>query len=362
MAYVVPKLADLSQRARRLFAEAIPGAIVDIWPNTFAVVAKVMAALGYEIHLRIRWLVRQLFASTADEVWLVRHGYELGLTRIPARKAAGFATLAVASGTTVPAGVTVRRGDGALFATRTSAVGAGPATSLEFEALTAGAAGNTLAGETLELIDLAYAGTVGATATVAAGGIGGGADIEDIEAFRQRILDRKRRPPQGGSRSDWERWAKETDGAVTRVFVDAFANDIRTVWLSFLRRDRANGVPTAADVAAVQAYVGDDMRRPVTARVTVVAPVPQAVAVTIAGLAPDTTAVRAAIAAELAALFAERTAPATPNVPFVLSRSWITEAVARATGEDRHRVTVPADDLTYTTPGHMPVLGTITYV
>lgn len=361
MTFVVPKLADLSQRARLIIANATEGLSIDLWPNLFPILAKVLALLGKEWHLRIAFLYRQLFASTADEIWLTRHGFELGITRIPAKIAIGFVAVDCPVGTVIPYGLTFRRIDGALFRSRTSAIGTGVKTSIEIEALAAGILGNTDPGETLTLVDSGIVLGLGDTAVVATGGLGGGADAEPVETLRQRILDRKRNPPQGGSSTDWVRWTKESSGAITRVFVDSFIGDAREVWIAFLRSDRPNGIPTSGDVAAVQAYVGDPIRRPVTARVTVVAPSPQSVDVTIDGLSPDTPAIRAAIAAELAAMFADRVAPATPSQSFTLWRAWISEAISRATGETKHTLALPATNLTYTTGGHMPVLGTISH-
>jgi uncharacterized phage protein gp47/JayE len=361
MTFVVPKLAELSQRARLIIANATEGATIDLWPNLFPILAKIFALLGKEWHLRVAFLYKQLFASTADEVWLVRHGFELGITRIPAKVATGFVTVECPSGTVVPFGITYRRADGALFRTRTSAIGTGAATSLEMEALEAGVVGNTDAGQTLSLVDTGLISGLGEVVTVSAGGLGGGADVETVEALRQRILDRKRNPPQGGSATDWIRWTKESSGAITRVFVDSFLGDAREVWICFLRSDRANGIPTPADVAAVQAYVDDPVRRPVTARVSVVAPDPQVVSITIAGLSPDTPAIRAAIEAELDAVFADRVAPATPSQSFTLWRAWLSEAISRATGETKHTLAIPATDLTYSTGGQMPVRGPISY-
>lgn len=361
MTFVVPSLTALSQKARLIIASATQGATIDLWPNLFPILAKVFALLEKEWNLRLGFLYKQLFASTAGETWLARHGFELGITRIPAKAAIGYVAVAVPSGTVVPYGITFRRADGALFRTRTSAIGAGSSTSLELESLTGGVLGNTDAGQTLTLIDTGVLTGLGDTATVSSGGLGGGADVEPIETYRQRILDRKRNPPQGGSASDWVRWTKESSGAISRVFVDSFIGDSREVWISFLRSDRTNGIPTSQDVAAVQAYVEDPIRRPVTARVTVVAPTPQPVDITIQGLSPDTDAMRAAVVAELDAMFADRVAPATPSQNFTLWRAWISEAISRATGETKHTLVSPATDLTYTVGGQMPVRGSISY-
>ncbi len=359
MPYEIPRLDALSQRARQLFAQAIPGAVVTIWPNSFTVVAKVLAAAGFEIHLRLAWLSRQMFASSADDEWLQRHGFEVGVNRLPAQRAVGQVTVSGPVGVAIPAGVVYERADGQRVRSRHSAIGSA-SVEIAFEAVDAGAAGNAAAGETLTLVDNGGVVGLGQTAIVATGGLGGGADREERETFRARVLLRKRNPPQGGSASDWEAWVRASNPLVARVFVDSFSNSDRRVWIAVTFADRANGVPTSGDIAQVQDALDQPDVRPVTARVTVVAPTPVAVAVTAIGLQPSTVAVQAAIRAELAAMFSERMLVATPTRPFILPRAWVSEAISRATGEDRHTLTLPAADITFATPGQLPVLGTVT--
>ncbi len=360
MPYEVPSLASLSARARTLFSQSITGAVVSIWPNTFTVVAKVLAAIGFEIHLRIAWLTRQMFASTADDEWLDRHGFELGLARIPAQRGVGAVTLTADAGVVIPAGVTYRRSDGAVFRSRNSAVG-GIGIAVPFEAVAPGYASNADPATPLELVDNGGIPSLSAAAVVGANGIFGGSDREPKESFRARVLARKRNPPQGGSRTDWEAWTKEVDPAITRVFVDSFVNDTRQVWVSFLRNDRVNGIPNSGDVAAVQAYISNPVRRPITARVTAVAPVAVPVNVTIAGLKPDTVAARGAITAELASVFAEKSTPATPSQSSVFYREWIGEAISRASGETSHTLSAPTGNTTLSTSPQIAVLGTVTF-
>jgi uncharacterized phage protein gp47/JayE len=361
MTFVVPKLLELSQRARLTIVNAMEGATIDLWPNLNVILAKILALISKEWHLRLAFLYRQIFASTANEAWLARHGFELGMSRISAKVATGFITVDCPAGTVVPYGVIYRRDDGVLFRTRTSAIATGPGTGLEVEAVEAGAAGNTNAGQPLRLVDTGLIGGLSELATVWSAGLGGGAEAEAVESFRQRILERKRNPPQGGSATDWIRWVKESSGAISRVFVDSFLGDSREVWITFTRSDRQDGIPSAADVAAVQAYVADPVRRPVTARVSVVRPEPQLVNIVISSLDADSPATREAIEAELRAMFTDRVAPALPHQSFILWRAWISEAISRAIGENRHVLVQPATDLVYTTGGHMPVLGTISY-
>jgi uncharacterized phage protein gp47/JayE len=340
------------------YFRGIVGAVVDLWPNTYAVVAKVMALLARAVDLRLAALYRQIFASTANATWLRRHAFEYGIASLAAGRAGGSVVVTALGSGTFPAGLAFQRGDGALFLTVASAIATPGAVTLTVQADQAGLAGNTDDGAVLTLISQTPVAIASGTGTVS-GGLGGGTATEDVEELRQRVLQRKRNPPQGGSASDWERWAKEVPG-VDRVFIDSFSNTDRRVWLAVTFADRVNGIPNAGDIAAVQAHLDDPNLRPVTARVSVVAPTAVVVNIAASGVEPLTTQVEAAIEAELAALFAERMMVARPNHPFVLPRAWISEAISRATGEDRHTLTLPASDVTYTTSGNLPVLGTVT--
>ena len=95
------------------------------------------------------------------------------------------------------------------------------------------------------------------------------------------------------------------------------------------------GIPTADQVAQVAAYIG--ARRPVTADVTVAAPSPVPLDLTIDTLTPDTAAVRAAIEAEIADLVVREAKPGGA-IPI----SQITEAISSAEGETDHQLTAPA--------------------
>lgn len=338
------------------FYRPIVGAVVDLWPNSHAVTAKVLALLARAIDLRLIVLYRQIFASTADAVWLRRHAFEYGIYSLAAGRAGGQVVVQAQGSGTFEAGLAFQRDDGALFVTVAPAVATPGPVSLTVLADQAGTAGNTDDGAILTLISPAPVAIAGGTGTVS-GGLGGGSAAEDPEDLRARVLQRKRNPPQGGSRTDWERWAREVAG-VSRVFVDSYSNTDRRVWLAITFAGRTNGIPNGGDVAAVQAHLSDPNLRPITARVTVVAPTPVAVNIAAIGVEPLTTQVEAAIGAELDALFAERMQVATPNRPFALPRAWISEAISRAIGEDRHTLTLPATDLLFTAPGQLPVRGT----
>ncbi|MCJ2143746.1 baseplate J/gp47 family protein, partial [Methylobacterium sp. E-066] len=186
--YSVRSLTELSQAARKYFTQSIDGAVASVWANTFTVLAKVLALVGQGLELRRAWLVRQLFASTADRLWLIRHGFELDLQPFPADTALGSATFPAAPGVAVPAGLQFARADGATFTSVAAVTPTGSTVSLSIEADVAGSAGNTDGGTALTLVDVddAPAGFGGAGTVDAAAdgsGLAGGADAEETEAF-----------------------------------------------------------------------------------------------------------------------------------------------------------------------------------
>lgn len=363
--YTVRTLAQLAAEARGAFVQAVQGTAARLWPGAWRVESKVLALIGFEMEQRRAWLVRQLFASTADRPWLIRHGFEYGLQPGSALPAFGTATAVAAPGTIVPAGLQYTRGDGVTFTVQASAAATGSSVSLTIEADVAAAAGNTPPGAVLSLVDVDDAPDgLAATVTVDPGpdgaGLSGGTDAQDIESFRAEVLYRKRNPPQGGSIPDYVAWVLAAIPTADQVFVDSFQNDARSVWVQFTVTDQPDGIPSPGQVAAAQAYVDDPIRRPITARVFVTAPNPQPQAIVIGGLSPDTADVRASIEAEIGAAYADRAQPGKPSAPFVWSASWLNEAISRATGEDSHRLVSPAADQTFAA-GDMPVLGTIAY-
>ncbi|MGF3027540.1 baseplate J/gp47 family protein [Methylobacterium aquaticum] len=366
--YKIRSLDELGAQARQFFIQSVPGAVASVWANTFTVIGKVLALLDFEHDLRRAWLFKQIFASTADEMWLVRHGYELGLTRAPGTSAFGTVSLPVPTGVRVPEGLAFVRADGATYTSLTPATGRAGSATLYVEADLAGADGNAPAGTTLTLSpDTPVPDGVGGTATVlddpALPGIQGGIDAESLEAFRARVLARKRAPPHGGSASDYAMWLREAVPSAAGVWVDSFSNDTRSVWVAFTVDDGSgtSRIPTPGEIAVAQAYLDDPLRRPVTARVFVVGLLAIPVPLTIAGLAPDRPEVREAVAAEVGAVFADRAEPGKPTLgPFTLSRSWLDESVSRATGEDRHRLLLPAGDIVFGA-GEYPEMGAISY-
>jgi len=315
------------------------------------VLARVLAGAAHGLYGYIDWLSRQILPDTSEAEWLERHA---SLWLMEGRKLAAAATGTVnftgISGSVVPAGTVLQTAAGVQVATTEEVTLAASTGSAAAAAVDAGAAGNLVAGTPLSLVS-PIAG-VQSAATVASGGLVGGSDIEDDEALRGRVISRIQQPPQGGCAYDYEAWALQVEG-VTRAWVNPQELGLGTVTIRFVRDDDTSLIPDAGEVAVVQAHL--EALRPVTAQVTVVAPVAVPLDLTITDLVPDTAAVRASIEVEVADLLRRE---AVPGGTILISR--LREAISIAAGEADHALTSPTANISHDA-GQLAILGTITW-
>lgn len=344
-----PTLQTLINRARadvqsRLSVEEL------LRRNDPDVLAVVLAGTAHGLYGYLDWQSRQFLPDTADSEMLDRiASLWLDQPRKPAAAATGNITLTGTSGSVVPSGTSLVRSNGLAYVTTAEATLAGGTATVAVQASTTGADTVAPEGETLNFVSPIVG--VNSTATVAVGALVGAADIESDSALRARVLARIKDPPHGGAAFDYETWALEVAG-VTRAWVYPLELGPGTVTVRFVRDDDASLIPDAGEVAAVQAYI--DALRPVTAQVTVVAPVAVPLNFTLL-VVPNTAAVKAAVEAELRALLQRE---AEPGGTILISH--IREAISIATGETNHTLTTPAADVTHTT-GQMATMGTITW-
>jgi uncharacterized phage protein gp47/JayE len=373
MGFAIPSLADSVERARRMFRVYLPGSDAWLWPNNIGPTAKVIGGFITEVFGFADYIAKQIFALTADSEHLDLHGEEFGLARRPAAPARGRVRFTASTALTVASAARVRRGDGAEYLALSAASLPGAGTlDVDFVAVTDGKAGSAIGGTPLEIVS----GVTG-TALAEAGvdGILGGDDSEDDESFRARILFRKRNPPHGGAAADYVAWAGSVSGvSVTNglpdVFVERLWSGAGSVRVFVLMRDLyPDGIAPPAEIDRVAAFI--DSVRPSGAIVTVAAPRPHPINVQISGLVPDTAAMRETVLAELRASvrrLAKVAGTDTPHggmpflaIPQSFSRSWLWQAVANASGEERHSIALPASDIALS-PGEIASLGTVTFV
>jgi uncharacterized phage protein gp47/JayE len=314
------------------------------------ILARVWSGVVHGLHGHIVWATRQIFVSTADDEYLDLHGAEFAVERKSAGFAVGNATFAGTNDAIVPADTRLTRQDNVEYRTTVSGTIALGTATIAVTATAVGSNGNADAGVELSLVSPVPG--VTSTAAIASGGITGGVDTEGPENYRARILARKRNPPHGGNRSDYEQWAGEVAG-VTRAWVYPNHMGPGTVGVTFVCDGLPDIIPNSAKVSEVQAYI--DARRPLLAQVDVFAPISAPLNLTIE-VSPDTPAVRQAVRDELEDLLFRE---GEPGATLVLSH--LDEAISSAAGEVDHDLVAPSADVPHD-PNELPVLGVITWV
>jgi uncharacterized phage protein gp47/JayE len=348
MPYNRPAITELITRTRNDVVSRLPNADV-LRRNNADVFARVLAGVAHGIYGYIDWLSKQLIYDTADGEILERWASIWGVSRLSASIATGQITLTGTNRATLSSGSQLAAYDGTLYELLADATIASGTATATIEAVLPGLSGNRTSGETLTLQNA----LPGINATAIAGALTGGADVENDESLRNRLLKRIKQPPQGGSKSDYETWALSVPG-VTRVWVYPTELGAGTVVIRFMMDDTySDGIPLSGDVATVLATI--DPLRPVTANVTVSAPIAVPLDITISGLLPSTLAVRNAVTQELFQLIQREARPGG-----ILLLSHINEAISIATGEVDHVLATPSANVS-NAAGYITTLGSITW-
>ncbi|WP_313383139.1 baseplate J/gp47 family protein [Pantoea sp.] len=313
------------------------------------VYGRVQAAAVHTVYGYIDYLARNLLPDLADEDWLTRHANMKRCPRKPATAATGFVRWSVANAViTIPAGVTIQRDDLVSFTTTAAATSAGGVLRVPVTCDTAGKSGNTDDGLAMRLVSP----VTGLTSAGVADSIQGGDDVEDLEVWRARVIERWYWTPQGGADGDYEVWAKEVAG-VTRAWTYRHWSGRGTVGVMVANSDLINPIPDAATVAAVKAYI-EPLAPVAGADIYVFAPTPRVVNFQIR-LNPDAPETRYAVEAELRSMMLRDGGPES-----ILKPSRISEAISIATGEYSHTLVSPSSDITIG-KGEIGVVGTISW-
>jgi uncharacterized phage protein gp47/JayE len=177
-----------------------------------------------------------------------------------------------------------------------------------------GGDGSGAAGNLPEDAVLSFANTPTNVATdaVVVAEVVAGADAEDMEVYRGRIIRRVQRRPQGGAYADYQSWGEEVPG-IAHVYPYAGERDGGSgpgqvdIYVQATPESSGDpdGIPTEAQLDAVFANInlndisGKAARRPVNAAINVLPISLQEFGIEVQGLFPDTAAARADIEASV---------------------------------------------------------------
>lgn len=319
------------------------------------VYARVLAGVAHGLYGFIEWISRQIIIDTAEAEFLERWASVWGVQRLVATPATGSIAFAVTPGAAdIPAGTLVQTLDSTQFQTTTDITVSGNLATASVAAVNPAAAGNGYTNQTVNLVTP----ILGVQTAATLGSLSGGSDLESDDSLRARLLNRIQQPPQGGDANDYVQWALAAPGGgATRAWCVPEQFGQGTVGVAFVCDGNGAGsaiLPTAAQIAAIANFI--DGLRPVTAHVTVYAPVAVPVDFTVEGLSPDTLAEQRAVTAELADLLARE---GQPGGAILLSH--IRSAISAAAGEWDYVLISPSANIVMST-GQIPVMGSVTWL
>jgi uncharacterized phage protein gp47/JayE len=291
------------------------------------IIGRVIAGCSHLLHGHVSFLVDQIFPDRSEEAFLKRQASLRGMAPTEATYSTGPAELVGDDGVTVVAGRELYRADGTGYRTTADATIAGGVASVALEAIEPGSVGNSPAG--IQLSFASPAPGVNSVATVQSPGISGGADAEQVEAFRARFIARLREQPRGGTEVDWVLWTLEV-GGVTRAWCYPHELGLGTVVIRFVRDADSPIIPDAGEVTTVQNYL--QTKRPATADLTTLAPSALAVPFTLTGTFSQ--AQKDAVQAELDDLFFREAEPGDGAGKGTILLEAMRTAIGTALGDD----------------------------
>ena len=366
MAFTRPTLTQIIDRIKGDFKSGL--SLQAILRRSFlAVFAAAFGGASHTLHGHIDFAInKKFFPDTGDEETVVRWGTLFDLPRKEAQRAELAIDVVGTTGGTLPQGQVYVRSDGITYAVKTEVIV--PASStvsaiiVENEIESVGDDGNLTNGDKVSL-QSAIPG-IESEATVTATELEG-EDLEDLEEYRIRVLERLAFPPSGGTVNDYISYAKTVAG-VTRVWVLPDQVGEGTVGLTFVEDGNAPAsiIPSPAKVDEVQE--GVLALKPVSADLFTFAPIELEMNPEIQ-LKPNTTDVQNAIIAELEDLLAREAEVRDASDPDQVGLgiqfdgkikiSQINEAISIAAGEEDHILLSPTSDV-QPQSGGLVTLGT----
>lgn len=363
MPFARPTLTQIVTQVQSDITSRLPGSYTLLRRSILRVLARAQSGTAHLLYGNIDYNKDQLFITTADEEFLSVHGGEYGIPRNAATSATGSIIITGDNGKSIPAGSELESATNQVYTTDVLAVIAGANITVAVTATTPGNAGNEDPGAALSFVSPIPG--VDSTAVVGAGGLDGGADREGLEAYRTRILDRKRRPPSGGAEFDYVTWMKEVTG-VTRAWSVPLYQGVGTIGCAFVRDNDDDLIPSLPEIETVRSYIishvdpitGKAIGVPVTAEAGLYMIRLNKLSVNMSvTIFPNTSTIRDLVNNVVADVILLRGGPGQ-----AIYRSELNEAISSVAGEVRHKITLPSG-LDYVTAAtdqiHVP--GTITF-
>ena len=195
------------------------------------------------------WIVRQIIPSSESEdqtiLDIAKHE---GIIQKVATYAAGVTTF---EGTAlIPEGVKMTHSDSRVYTVISSEL-VGNNVLAVVQSDESGVDYNVSTGDTLTLTSSVSGVAPQGLVTT---DISGGANIETVTSVLERLLFRKRNPPQGGAVADYVAWCREVSGVSRAWSYDAYQGG-STVGYAFVFDERDDIIPTDTDITSMSTYI-----------------------------------------------------------------------------------------------------------
>lgn len=380
MPYKHPTLTDLRAQVKSDIQSSLPKTGGLLRFSNLKITGDVQAGLSYGHYGYLDWIAKQSTPFTATDEYLEAWAALVNIYRKPAAAAKSPSAKSTGvNGGKIPAGAVVNRSDGIQY-TLDSAITIG-ADGTAVTSVTAvllsplddptagGLLGDAPAGMVLTL-DKSYSG-VDAQITLIEPAIGG-ANIEQDEPLRTRMLLAYQALPQGGSETDYETWALAVPG-VTRAWCVRRLMGVGTVGIYIMcdGEDQTNhGFPVGTDgLSQYETWgyyakaTGDQLRvadaiypnQTVTALVYVASPIAKVIDFKITGIIQQEYDVTAAVSAAINQVFFTR---GDPTGEGIITLSSLNTAIGAVPGTDGFLIESPTQNIPLAL-GELPQLGKV---
>lgn len=355
MPYKLQTLGDIDRRNQAELP--LSGASEALRRNLFTPLARALSGAEFSLQAYATWVWRQQFPRLCDDDILesIHVPMRLKVGRKAAQSAVGYVLIKGAEGLTVAEAETATRNDGVEYVLPDGAIiGSNGTVTARVVCTTHGQNGNTEPAAKLTLANPISG--IETELEIIGDGLTGGADIESIDALRDRCEAAWRNPGDVGTSTDYEQWAMEVAG-VTRAWAAPKVLGVGTMSVYFVRdldKD-AQGNPAIYPSESECATVTHHLEQTALpfGEIYALAPVPKVQNFRIR-LLPDTPTIRAAVTSALQILIAERAAPVArddygitvmPITGVTIPLTHFAQVISEALGEYNHQLVEPSADV-----------------
>lgn len=366
MPFTIPTLSELNEQTQQDIINAgIPGIDTTLKNSVIGTIGSVQAGLSWQHYEFLDYIAKQAVPWTATDDYLAGWGILKNIYQKAPTKATATVQFTSLDGVIIPKGTIIKRPDGWSYVTLEDSIH----NQSLIQSVDAGSKGNAGQGISLTLGN-ALAGVD--AKVIALTPITGGADLEDEEDYRRRVIEAYRISGSVGREQEYILWAKSVS-QVSRAWVGRNGFGIGTVivWIMCDDANSANnGFPVGKDGSAIDEYryntaIGDQVavanyiwqKQPVTALVIICSPIAMPVDFVISDLGVNNTIENQnTIKAALKDMFQREAAPGVALYP----SSW-ERAIASVTAITQYHISNPTDAIIPPSKGHLPILGTVSF-